>query len=66
METSVDTLTSFAYSRYDYKEPLCQQLWELCNQLDGKCLVTFADREPEVGEEGGNLSEVGNVGGGKL
>ncbi|GAA5961468.1 hypothetical protein JCM3765_003592 [Sporobolomyces pararoseus] len=58
-DSPTDTLTSFAYSRYDHEEPLCQQLWQLCNQLDGKCLVTFADREPEVGEEGGNLSDVG-------
>jgi len=51
---------SSAYSRYDYTEPLCEQLWELCKKLDGNCFGTYAEREPEVWEEGGKLADVGN------
>ncbi|GAA5847681.1 hypothetical protein JCM3766R1_002447, partial [Sporobolomyces carnicolor] len=51
-------ITSIDYSRYDHGEPLCGQLWQLCNELDGKGLVTFADREPETWELGGRLEDM--------
>lgn len=57
---STTSLKSVAYSRYDYEEPLCEQIWQLCNQLEGQCFVTLAEREAEAWERGGMLKDVPN------
>ncbi|GAA5836686.1 hypothetical protein JCM5353_003012 [Sporobolomyces roseus] len=56
--TASEPFTSLSYCRYDESDPLLNQVWELCCQLDGKCFVTFADREKEAWEEGGRLHEM--------
>ncbi|GAA5883809.1 hypothetical protein JCM16303_002386 [Sporobolomyces ruberrimus] len=51
----LDSITSLSYSRFSHSEPLVQQLWAIANELEGKCFVTFADREPEMWEPNGLL-----------
>ncbi|GAA5897677.1 alpha/beta fold hydrolase [Sporobolomyces salmoneus] len=51
-------LTSSAYSRFDSSSPICEEMWQRCNELEGKAFVTFAEREPEAWEVGGRLKDI--------